>query len=183
MPSNLNNVWASTPAASIGEELTLSSGQTCRARRIGMEGLLMAGIIKENDSLTGLIDERYIRKVRGGKGADGVDIDTKSLLKDGTALHDLVTAIDKCLPMIVESPEVHRHLDSNGMPIPLNQRKAGAVYTDQINVVDKMELFAWSVGSGEELDSFRAAAAGDVAGVADGTRVPKPTKRAPRNRK
>lgn len=180
MPSN--NVWASTTPASEFEHRVLPSGQECDARKIGVEELVMAGVVTETDSLAGLVDQKYIRKVRGGKGPDTETIDTTGLMRDGKALGSLVSMIDRCLPLIVVDPQVLCHTDKDGTPIPKADRKAGMVYTDQINVMDKMELFTWSVGDAVEMEPFRGTAAGDVAGVGNGKKVRKPAQRTPRSK-
>lgn len=180
------SVWASTAPLIAGdeEELTLPSGQTCRARKIGMEGLLQAGLIGEADTLSSLVDQKHVRKVRGAKGkADGETLDAESLVKDSKGMAALMGMTDKALPMIVVSPVVRLNLDENGDVIPLAKREKGVIYTDQIGMLDKFELFAWAVGDMAHLNTFRGGkAAGDVAAVGDGKSVPRATKRAPRAR-
>jgi len=184
MPPTNNNVWSSNVPTGAVENITLPSGQTCDARKIGMEGLIVAGVMEEADSLSVLVDTKHLRKVRGAKGrVDGTEIDPGALMRDGKALAGMTSMVDKCLPLIVADPPVSYHLDGDGLPIPVNQRKAGQVYTDQIDMLDKFELFTWSVGSLGDLESFRKQTAPDVAGVGDGQAVPRPSKRAARTRR
>lgn len=183
----INNVWANNTPSTTGEEaeLTLPSGQTCRARKIGMEGMLAAGLINEADTLSSLVDFKHIRKVRGAKGRpDGEELDTKSLLKDPKALLSLMGMADRALPLIVVSPTVVLNRDENGVVIPLEDRDPDKVYTDQIDVLDKFELFGWAMGEQAGLQSFRGKpAANNVAGVVHGEGVPRKTERNPRRRR
>lgn len=180
-----NNVWASkSPSAGQEEELTLPSGQTCRARKIGMEGLISAGLINEADSLTELVDQKHVRKVKGAKGKpDGEELNSQSLVKDPKALGSLIEMADRSLPLILVSPVVRLHKDEKGVPIPLEDRDPSLIYTDQIDMLDKFELFGWAMGDMAGLQSFRShPTPGDVAGVVDGPRVPHKTKRPARRR-
>lgn len=182
---NVNNVWANTtPTTGEEEELTLPSGQTCSARKIGMEGLLQAGLINEADTLSGLVDSKHIRKVKGARGKpDGEVLNTESLVKDPKGMATLIEMTDKAIPLIVVSPVVKLNKDENGRVIPLSGREPGVVYTDQIGMIDKFELFAWAVGDMTHLNTFRrGAAASSVAAVGDGKGVPGKTKRTPRSR-
>lgn len=184
--NNVNNVWASTPAslAGVEEELTLKSGQTCRARKIGMEGLIQAGLISESDTLLSLVDEKHVRKIRGAKGkADGLALNAESVVKDPRGMTAIVAMTDKALPLILVSPVVKLNKDDAGNVIPLDKREPNVVYTDQIGMLDKFELFAWAVGDMGHINTFRDdATEGDVAAVGDVKGVRPKTKRAPRNR-
>lgn len=184
-----NNVWANTAPTSIGEQLTLPSGQTCMARRLGIEDLIEAGILEHADSLTSLVDEKHIRKVRGGKVPDQDVINMQTVMKDATALKSILTVADKALPMVVMDPIVKLHYvtteDGNSTRmLGVDEREDGVVYTDQIGLADKMELFSWSMGQMGGLQSFRDAETGpDVGTVRDGGQVPRPAKRAARSRR
>lgn len=182
----VNNVWASQTPIGATEQLTLPSGQTCIARRLGMEGLIEAGILAEADSLSGLVDQ-HVRKVRGAKGrTDGNELDERALLRDRDTMKAIITIADKAIPVVVAEPEVMLHYttDSSGKTsmIPLEDREPGQVYTDMIGLEDKMFLFEWAVGSLSNLNTFRSQPGADVAGVGDGGGVSRKTKRNPRSR-
>lgn len=176
----VNNVWASQTPTGATEELTLPSGQTCLAKRLGMEGLIEAGVLAEADSLSATVD-KHVRKVRGGKGrADGNELNEASLMKDRETMRAIITLADKALPVIVESPSVKLHYTTDGkgntIMIPLADREPGQVYTDMIGLEDKVFLFEWAVGALANLQTFRDQPPADVAGVADGRAVPRKTK-------
>jgi hypothetical protein len=183
-----NNVWASNVPAGEAEELVMPSGQTCRAVKIGMEGLLAAGILTEADSLTALVS-RHTRKVRGAKGAaDGQEIDTASMIRNPDALKTILMTCDKAIPLIVESPTVLCHFktldDGTTEKIPVNKRaKPPTVYTDQIDLEDKMFLFTWALGSVGAMEPFRDEPTPDVGGVVSKSVNKVPAKRSPRGKK
>jgi hypothetical protein len=183
----VNNVWASAAAQDVSESLTLPSGQTCRAKRLGMEGILAAGILGDADTLTAFVDRKHVRKVRGGKGADTEEIDMKSILKDPTALPKMVMLCDRAVPLIVEIPQVLLHFKDNAdgttTKIPVDERESGAIYTDMITLEDKIFLFSFAVGGTRDIESFREQSARAVAGVADGESVSVPTERPAGNKK
>jgi len=198
-PTNFipNDVWGSTTPAGSSEELTLPSGQTCLARKMGMEGLLESGILAEADSLTGLVNEKHIRKVRGAKGvADHDEVDGAALMKDPGAFKAIITVADRALPTILVSPKVTLHYTEQTVgkttvtkALTDKQREKireesdePVVFTDQIGLEDKMFLFEWAIGSLGDLASFRRGSSNDVGGVDDGAVVPRKAKRRPRNR-
>lgn len=183
-----NNVWASTPAQGVEEELTLPSGQTCRAKKMSIEAVITTGMLNEVDSLTGLVDG-YTRKVKGGNGrADGVEI-SDDMMKDSDALGQVISMVDSLMPHVVVSPVVYRHWTEQKvgktvvrkMLDPLD-RVQGRIYTDQIDLNDKMHLFEWALGGLAAFSSFRGESAGDVGDVAPGAGNARKGKRRPRNR-
>lgn len=183
-----NNVWASQPSAQAEQELTLPSGQTCLARKMGVEGVIETGLLAQVDVLTATVDQ-YSRKVKGGNGVpDGQAIDN-SLLKDPKAMSAIIGLVDRLLPHIVVSPPVKLHFLETKVgstvvtrKIAPEHREDGVVYSDQIELDDKMELFNWAMGGLEKFTSFRRKADGDVGTVGDVAKSPKPSKRRPRNR-
>lgn len=180
MPS-VNNVWANNVPSAIGEQRTLPSGQTCQAKRLSIEDLVATGIIEKADSLTSIVDQKHVRKVRGGKGPDTTQIVPASVMKDADAMRSIVTLVDKAMPVIVLDPVVRLHYvveDGKQRMLGLDEREAGVVYTDQISFVDKMELFAWAIGDMNGLQTFRGFESGDAVGaVADGVHTARPAKR------
>lgn len=181
-----NSVWASSAPAGISEELTLPSGQTCLATRLGIEGLLSAGILTEADSLTATVTA-HTRKVKGGKGPDHTKLDEQSLLRDPTALKSIIGLADKALPIIVQSPSVMLHYvtdpDGSTRMLTAEERKPGQVYTDMVELGDKMFLFDWAVGGLVAMTNFRQDSGSDVGGVVNQPVNALSAKRPPRNRR
>lgn len=175
MPSEFvpNNVWGSATGEGAEEELTLPSGQTCRARKVTILSMIEAGILNEADSLTALVDQ-HTRKVKGGKTADGVKIDS-SILADAEAIKKMIEMADRSLPSIVVSPPVMLHFQevkvgktkvtkkySEEERNRLRADRPGLIFTDQIDLDDKMELFQWGVGGLKAFSSFPGVATPDV---------------------
>jgi hypothetical protein len=181
----VNNVWGNNPRAGSVHLITLPSGQTAECIRLGMDGMVEAGILHDTDKLTGMVDQRHIRKVRGGKSADQNVVDVESLMKDPEGLKRVILLVDRAIPHIVVNPEVHLHLrdldDGRTELIPDQDRISGGIYTDQIGFDDKMHLFNWSIGGSSDASRFLDEVANAVEPVADESGVPRKAKRASRN--
>lgn len=176
MPS-VNNVWASTTPEGDEEEITLPSGQTCRAKKVSIESMVEAGILDQVDSLTATVD-RYVRKTKGGKVSDGTPVVDPSILQNGEALKLIITMADRALPYIVVSPPVTLHFSEQTVGKTKVTKKLtkeeradkraiqpDLVFTDQIGLEDKMELFQWAMGGLEAFQSFRKQPTADVGSV------------------
>ena len=182
----VNNIWGSNVAEGTTVYLTAPSGQTCHATRMGLPGLVKAGVLGEADSLTAFVDKKHIRRVRGGKEEDHDEVNMESIMNDPDQLGRILMLVDRTLPLVVVAPRVMKHFtdekDDAGkditVRIPDNERESGVVYTDQIGLEDKMFLFNWTVGGSADAERFSDEAATVVATVEHGSRVPHATKRA-----
>lgn len=171
MPSDFkpNNVWGKSKPE--GEELTLSSGQTCLARKMSIESMIQAGMLAEADALTASVT-KYTKKVKGGKPtkaakngaptAQAIELDEHKFLSDPEALKSMIGLMDRALPHIVISPVVHLHYTEKTVGktkvtkrIPEEDRIEGIVYTDQIDFGDKVELFNFAAGGLGSMLAFR----------------------------
>lgn len=200
-PTEVNNVWAQNQPQGATEKVTVPSGQVVIARRIGMEGLIAAGILTEADSLTALVMSGPVedgKKRMAGHKAKAPKEPTeeelgKRLLENPDALAAMLTMADKAIPMICVQPEVHTHVMNPGKP---NQRlltnieratikkdNPGIVFVDQIDMIDKMHLFTWACGDLQALAAFRKPTDPDVDNVAAESVVSRPTKRTPRDKR
>ena len=185
-----NSVWASAVPEGAEEELTLPSGQTCRARRMTIESVITTGLLDEVDSLTATVD-KYTRTVKGGKGvADGTPVISDDLLKDTAALGSIMSVIDSLVPHIVVSPVVHKHWTEQVVgktkvrkAIKREDREPGRIYTDMVGLDDKMHLFDWALGGLQAFSSFRGESGSDVGDLAAGEGVGRKGKRCSRCRK
>lgn len=161
-----NNVWASNTGADQGEELTLSSGQTCLVRKMSIESMINAGMLAEADALTASV-QKHIKKgkQKGPKNAPQVttqEIDESAFLTDPGALRSMITLMDRALPHIVVSPNVVLHFTEETVGktkvtkmIKPEDRIEGVVYTDQIDFGDKVELFNYAAGGLGSMLAFR----------------------------
>lgn len=174
----VNDVWAQASPLNQSATLTLPSGQVCKAMRMGMEGILAAGLLGDADSLTAYVGRRHLRDVKGGKGADHQELNIKTIAQDPEALKRIVFLVDRAVPMIVTEPQVLSHfrwLPEGGTEmIPADEREEGRVYTDQIGLEDKMFLFQYAVGGSASVERFRGQPNATVADVPDRKDVQSP---------
>lgn len=177
----VNNVWASTPAENAVEEITLPSGQVCHARRMGLETMIAAGLLGEADSLSAVVGDKHITRVREAKGNKvKEELSASSMMRDPKALQRIVLLVDRATPFIVAEPRVVSHVEileeGKGDQLPVTRlvenREPGVIYTDQIGLEDKMFLFNFAVGGTRDLERFRSESDAAVAGVEHGEGVP-----------
>lgn len=146
------------------EDLQVPSGQLCLVRRPGLEGLIKAGVLQNIDSLSAIVGEKHIKKTGKGKADGGVNVN--SVMKDPKALETIVYTVDKVVAHCVVKPEVHM------APNDVTLRRPGVVYTDMVDLQDKMFIFNYVVGGTRDLESFRRGLEGTVGSVEDGEDVP-----------
>lgn len=139
------------------EDVTVPSGQTCQCRRPGMQGLIAKGILDKMDILTATVNDKHISRVKKGKAA------AEQIVDDPAKLLEVLDSIDKVLCYIVVQPALSRPVveeqDDDGntveRPIEDDEREEGVVYTDRIDVEDKMFLFNFAVGGTRDVATFR----------------------------
>jgi hypothetical protein len=154
-----------------GQDLELPSGEVCRAKRPGMEQLLAEGVF--SDTLMPMI-QKSIDEAKGGHAT--IDIDEKELLKDPKKMADIMSAYDKVVPLVVLEPRCAYHkrpagTNSEGKQlwesIPDSERDDEVVYTDEVDIEDKVFIFQWASGGSPDLASFRRQLSEGVATLAD----------------
>lgn len=181
----INNIWGSQPAEGETELITLPSGQVARAMRIGLQTLVAEGLLGETDSLSSYVGEQHIRRVRNNKGklVNKEEISASSIASDPEALKRVLLLVDRALPHIVVEPRVLSHVedlpDGGTKRIDSADRVAGAVYTDQVGLEDKMFLFQFAMGGVRDLERFREESDNAVADIHPRKNVARPTKRTP----
>lgn len=157
-----NNVWGTTTPSGGEEELTLPSGQTCRAKKMSIEDMLQAGLLVEMDAITAMVT-KHIKKTKGAKNVTQAaeDINVGSLMRDPRAIGELVMMLDRLLPHVVVSPTVRLHFTEQTVGktkvtkmIPVDDREPG-IYTDMVGLEDKMFLFDWAAGGLGTMLAFR----------------------------
>lgn len=153
-----------------GTDLELPSGNVALVKRPGMDKFLSAGIMP--DSLTPIV----VEAVQSGKGLPPEK--TQELMKDSN-INELFVALDRCLVYCVVEPDVMWHRretgekDADGKPIlediPEDERDTDTyVYTDEVDVEDKMFIFNFAVGGSRDLESFRKELSDGVGSVQPG---------------
>lgn len=169
-----NSVWASSAPSGQEEELTLPSGQTCRAKRMSIEAMIQEGLLAESDALTAIVS-KHIQTVKGKKGKKAApvpeqEVNVMSLMKDPQAVKDIIGMVDQLLPHMVVSPVVMLHYSTTTVGrtkvtklLPEEKRQEireenpdkVIVFTDQIGFEDKMFLFDWAAGGVGVMLAFR----------------------------
>lgn len=159
------NAWLAGGVGGL-EDLTVPSGQVCLVRRPGMQGLIKAGVLRNVDSLSQIVNEKHLMRV-DGKATD--EINMQSLLADEEGMDEVLHVMDKVICHVVVKPEVHM------TPNDVTLRQPKVVYADMIDLVDKMAIFNYAVGGTRDMESFRAGLDDVVGGMAAGEGVHDPT--------
>ena len=169
-----NAVWASSAPSGVEEELTLPSGQTCRAKRMSIEAMIQEGLLANSDALTAVVG-KHIQTVKGKKGkksspAPVQEVNPMSLMKDPQAIKDIIGMVDQLLPHMIVSPVVMLHYSQTKVGKTTVTKKLSQserdeickenadkviVFTDQIGFEDKMFLFDWAAGGVGVMLAFR----------------------------
>ena len=151
---NPDNKYALTGwSAELFTDLEVPSGQVCQARRPGVEGLVRMGLLDKVDSLTGIVDSKHIKRVKGQK-----TIDEKSLMSDPESLLKAMATIDKVICYVVVQPHIQpavKTVDGQEVPLTDEEYEPGVVYTSMISIEDKMFIFNYAVGGSKDLEKFR----------------------------
>lgn len=153
--------WGQEPTL----DLTVPSGQMCQVRQPGVQAMINAGVFESVDTLTGVINEKHIKRVQGRTQKQGqpVEIDTNSLMKDPKQLAKVFEIVDKITEHMVIQPKVRRPVrkavDEQGNEVEtllkFEEREDDVVYTDRIDAMDKMFIFQYAVGGDTDVESFR----------------------------
>lgn len=166
--------WGQEPT----HDLTVPSGQMCQVRLPGVQAMVSAGVFESVDTLTGLVNEKHIKRVQGKgpnaqKNGTPAEIDTDSLMKDPENLVKVFGIIDKVTEHMVLQPQVKRPVKEvkKGTktveePLEFEERDDDVVYTDRIDVMDKMFIFQYAVGGSTDVETFRERFQQGMGGVA-----------------
>jgi hypothetical protein len=154
-------------AAEEGFDITLPSGETCRARRPGVQGLIAMGLLDSFDSLTSLVQTEHIEaKTARGKTPAKVDADQVQdmaaiLMGDKDKLAKLLHMLDRVVAGIVIQPpvwidyQIDKEPDSEWEKRQVQAEESGAVAVRAVDLDDKLFLIQWAVGGSSDLAAFR----------------------------
>lgn len=167
------SVWGQGAGTTIGEDLVCPSGQTALVIRPGVQGLIEAGVLQNVDSLTSIVNSKHISRAKGKP-----QVDPKTILNDPKAMADIITVVDRVLVHVVKAPQLTlawtELADGTKQDLNVEERQALSdlkgrtlVFTDQVDLDDKMFIFNFAVGGTRGLDRFREQAAELVDGVDD----------------
>lgn len=164
-------------------DLTLPSGQRCQARRVGVEGLIDAGLLDSLDELTSLVQTEHVqpkskaipaRSIASTPKITAADTDaaTKALAADPERLGTAFSVIDKLVVYIVVQPtlwvdykmKIKDNEAKDGLRIETDDEfahrqeiaaKTSATPVRRVRLEDKMELLNWVMGGVSNLKNFR----------------------------
>lgn len=131
-----------------GVDLQVPSGNTCKARRPGLDIFVRQGVIP--NSLLPIVQEAIAGKKQ--------ELDLSAIAQDPSMLEDIMSLVDVVVIRAVLEPKVH--------PVPLPsitpgvgesnaQRDEEKLYVDEVDFEDKMFIFQWAVGGTADLEKFR----------------------------
>jgi hypothetical protein len=127
------------------EDLTVPSGQLCLVRRPGVQGLMEAGILHDLDMLSGIVDDQHVKRVAGKPP----QINTTAVMNDPEQMASVLHLVDRTVCYVVLKPNVQM------TPNDPTSRVKGVIYTDMVDIVDKMFIFNYAVGGVRGLEPFR----------------------------
>lgn len=163
------------------EDVRVPSGQLVQVRRPGLNGLVREGILDDLDTLTGIVDDKHIKRVkepadRKKKAKPSDDMDIVSMAKDGEQIKKVMETMDRVTCYIVVQPEVRPAIivdEETGEERPIldSERDSGVVYVDTVEIEDKVFLMNYAVGGTRDLERFRQELDGVVGSVEDESAV------------
>lgn len=177
-------------AAAQYEDLEVPSGQLCQVRHLGVDGLMRLGILDSFDSLLSIVQDEHVARATGKPSAaptpgegEVTDEQLRAFAKDPQKLLSGLAMVDKVVEAVVVQPTVRRPVafdtDDLGQPIPSSERPLreeerdpDVVYTDMIDMEDRMFLLQFAVGGVRDLEQFREGTGEMLAALEDGDEVP-----------
>jgi hypothetical protein len=170
-------------------ELEMPSGEMCLVRRPGVQGLIAAGIMEQGDVLTGMVQQQTLRKAQGKP-----EMKAEEVLNDKGHFEAIIEAVDKIAAYVVVEPKLWEpfelELSASGEPIwegerpkfklvdgkrvtlRYDQRDPEKVYTDYVDLEDRMFIMNFVVGGAKDLATFRAKSEEALGSVSDGEAAP-----------
>lgn len=144
-------------------DVELPSGNVVQLRRVDLPSLLADGVFP--DTLMGIVQE----KMSDAKSKPEVDDSAlvQDMMGDTDKITELFSAFDNIVVRVVAQPPVRNHVDEDGKTVPEDDRDENFIYTDEVDLNDKIFIFQFSVGGDADLESFREKSATAVADLED----------------
>lgn len=182
-------------------DLELPSGQLCEVRRVGVTGLVTAGLLDSIDSLTGIVQTEHVDRIQKGERVKLTKDDVKTFTGDPKRLNEAMNLMDRVIEYVVTQPKVLRPVvrDERGKPIltakvdresgepvmekdgvtPVQEETSlaeedwvpGQVYTPMVDLIDKTFIFQFVVGGVSDLNQFREEFGASLGGLGLGEAV------------
>lgn len=159
------NIYAPTAwgAKSAFLDLTVPSGQVCQVRQPGVENLLAAGVLENADTLMSIVNQK-VDKAKG-KAPKKPTVDTAKIMDDPKKVVSVFALIDRVVEYMVVQPAIKRPVvrtpkddapgEFNERPMLPEERNQATIYTDSIDLGDRMFIFQYAIGGGDDIESFR----------------------------
>lgn len=144
-------------------DLELPSGNVVQVKRIDLPSLLADGAFP--DTLMGIVQQK-LGESKAKKEVDDSEL-VEDMLGDTEKITELFSAFDNIVVRTVVQPSVRLHTDEDGKTIPEDERDEEYIYTDEVDLNDKIFIFQFSVGGDADLESFRNKSASAVADLED----------------
>lgn len=126
-------------------DFTCPSGATCRMRKLMPERLIEMGLLDKLTVLPGIAAE-VVDKAEGAPPKKIGDVE----IPDKHELGQMIELLNILVPMVVVVPEVH--------PVPTDgsERVVGNIYTDSIEMSDRVAIMERAVHGVKKLEPFRS---------------------------
>lgn len=134
-------VWGSTEF-----DFTCPSGALCRMRKLMPEAMVEAGILDKVATLPGVAAE-VIEKAEGAPPKPAGPFGELPSKEDMRAI---IEVLEVLVPMVVVEPRVYPN------PPAGEERVAGRIYTDSIELQDRIAIMERAVYGVKKLEPFRA---------------------------
>lgn len=156
------SAWQSKAGAK-PQDVELPSGNVALLRQIPITDMLAQKMFP--DSLSSIISEKVgqgTTKDAKSKGKDGKTVvkepsndDIKDVMGDPDKILELFDLFDKVLASAVVEPKVKYHKEDSGEVIDWADRDDEFLYTDQVDLEDKLFIFNYCIGGSKDLERFR----------------------------
>jgi hypothetical protein len=131
-------------------DFTCPSGAQCRMRKLMPEKLLEMGVLDKITALPGYTDEL----IKQAEGAPPERTGAASTLPDKEELQQIVDLLEVLVPMVVVTPTVYpAPVFDEGGKMP--DRVEGRIYTDSIELQDRVAIMERAVHGVKPLATFR----------------------------
>lgn len=159
-----------------GTDIELPSGNIAKIKAVPITKLVEMDVFP--DSLESIIAE----KTKADSGKDAVaakhpdEAEVKKAVANPKDLAKLMNSVDRITALAVLEPKVLLHLENvagegeepQWEDIPDDERDEDVLYTDDVDLEDKMFIFQFCVGGTADLDRFRAEFGESLGAMGDG---------------
>jgi len=147
----------------------------CRARRLGVQGLIKLGILDSMDTLTALVATGITEisgKITAADAAKMAGVSEK--MEEAIGLIDSIVMAAVVEPRVYPIPKPKTVTDASGneVLVPAEPRDPELLYADDVDLDDKLFIMDWTIGGSADYRAFRQSTKDLVGDVADGTGVP-----------